>query len=143
MRNSSVLKSPLLRSGGVRSGGYSFLGSTGSAAAAAAAKGGGGEADFLGEDDGDAAGDLSSTRSARSLSAAALARGRRSPARRPEKARASADAPAARRRCVAATAPAVPPAAARWSGVAPPVGDARAASAGADDSTYASTEALS
>ena len=59
MRNSSVLKRPLLRSGSVRSGGYSFLGSGA----------GGGEADFMGEDDGDTAGDLSSTRSALSLSA--------------------------------------------------------------------------
>jgi hypothetical protein len=99
VRCSSVLNSPLLRSGSVRSGGYSFL----------ASGAGGSEADFLGEDDSDAAGNLRSTRSARSAAAAAsLARGRRrSPARRPEKARASADAPAARRMCVAA---------ARWSG---------------------------
>nr|pir hypothetical protein 1 - maize transposon Mu1 [Zea mays] len=125
VRCSSVLNSPLLRSGSVRSGGYSFL----------ASGAGGGEADFLGEDDSDTAGNLRSTRSARSAAAAAsLARGRRrSPAWRPEKARASADALAARRMCAAA---------ARWSGVASSAGDARAASAGAEYSTYASTAVL-
>uniref|UniRef100_A0A0A9EV44 Uncharacterized protein n=1 Tax=Arundo donax TaxID=35708 RepID=A0A0A9EV44_ARUDO len=131
MRNSSVLKRPLLRSGSVRSGGYSFLGSGA----------GGGEVDFLGEDDGETTGDLRRTRRDLSFSAA-VARGRRSPARRPEKASASADAPAARRRCVAATALPEPPAAARWSAVAPSVPDARAASDGATDRTYASTAVL-
>nr|CAA25430.1 unnamed protein product [Zea mays] len=53
VRCSSVLNSPLLRSGSVRSGGYSFL----------ASGAGGGEADFLGEDDSDTAGNLRSTRS--------------------------------------------------------------------------------
>jgi hypothetical protein len=49
-----VLKRPLLRSGSIRSGGYSFLGTCASAA---------GEADFLGEDDDDTAGDLSRNQS--------------------------------------------------------------------------------
>jgi len=59
----------------------------------------------------------------------ALACGRKSPAQSPEKARASADTPSVRR-CAAVTAPAAPPAAVRWSGVAPFVGEACAASAG-------------
>ncbi|KAG2555768.1 hypothetical protein PVAP13_8NG026300 [Panicum virgatum] len=66
-------------------------------------------ADFLGEVDGNTTRDLSSTKSFPSFSAVALVRGRRSPARSPEKASASADTPAARR-CAATTAPAAPPA---------------------------------
>jgi hypothetical protein len=118
MRNSSVLKRPLLRSGRVRSGGYSFL--------CSGAGGGDGGRGFFGEDEGDTTGDLR----------------RRSPegelARRPEK----AGAPAARRSRAAPTAPAAAPDAARCSGVAPLGGDARDASDGAADRTYGSTAVL-